>query len=382
MPTIYLIYLFPNSDPKIQLVFMGGSSMIDGIIIKTSINNLEEWLALTKIQTWSSIDKTSGEMRSRKCENQIITKHRGKWEFYNIELIEVKKLNVNSTSYYLNIRGSLHKNHFNGKNYQPFNYSDLQYQIRHICKSLFIEPENARISVLEFGVNIITPFNVKAFLDNNVIDFKGKRFDKYLPDKRGLELGLFCRLSQYQIKLYDKGKQNGLDFNLMRFEKKCKKMQGLKKYGIINLSDLLDRAKVYSLKSLLLKAWNDVLIYDIADSVLLSIEISDNDKKFLSDGRDEKYWRKIKETNINRYNYKRKKYRVLVKKIGLNYHRLIYKKLDETLDSLFDNSTNLPVVISSQLNNLTIKIKGNIIESISKYCNPCIWNGPVIVKYN
>ena len=361
---------------------MGGSSMIDGIIIKTSINNLEEWLALTKIQTWSSIDKTSGEIRSRKCENQIITKHRGKWEFYNIEMIEVKKLNVNTTSYYLNIRGSLHKNHFDGKNYQPFKYSDLQCQIRHICKSLFIEPENARISVLEFGVNIITPLNVKAFLDNNVIDFKGKRFDKYLPDKRGLELGLFCRLSQYQIKLYDKGKQNNLDFNLMRFEKKYKKMQGLKKYEIINLSDLLDRAKVYSLKSLLLKAWNDVLIYDIEDTELLSYKISEEDRRFLSDGRNYKYWEIIKKANRNNHNYKRKKYKELVKRFGLNYHSLIYKNLGETWDGLFDNSTNLPVVISSQLNNLTIKIKGKYIESISKYCNPCIWNGPVIVKYN
>jgi hypothetical protein len=361
---------------------MGGSSMIDGIIIKTSINNLEEWLALTKIQTWSSIDKTSGEMRSRKCENQIITKHRGKWEFYNIEMIEVKKLNVNSTSYYLNIRGSLHKNHFNGKNYQLFNYSDLQYQIRHICKSLFIEPENARISGLEFGVNLVTPFNVKAFLDNNVLDFKGKRFDKYLPDKRGLGLGLFCPLSQYQIKLYDKGAQNKLDYNLMRFEKKCLRMQVLKKLKIINLSDLLDKAKVYSLKPMLLRAWNDVLIYDIEDSEMLSIEISDDDKRFLSDGRSEIYWQKIKEASLNSYNYKRRKYRELVQKFGLNYHSLIYKKLGETWDSLFDNSTNLPVVISTQLNNLTIKIKGKYIESISKYCNPCIWNGPVIVNYN
>ena len=361
---------------------MGGSNMIDGIIINSSINNLEEWLALTKIQTWSSIDKTSGEMRSQKCENQIITKHRGKWEFYNIELVEVKKLNVNSTSYYLNIRGSLHKNHFNGKNYQPFDFSALQCQIRHICTSLFIEPESARISSLEFGVNIVVPFNVKAFLDNNVIDYKGKRFDKYFPDKRGLELGLYCRLSQYQIKLYDKGKQNKLDYNLMRFEKKCKRMQVLKKNGIFNLSDLLDKEKVYSLKSMLVRAWNNVLIYDIADSELLSIELPDADKRFLSDGRNEKYWVKIKETDRNSYNYKRKKYRELVKRFGLNYHSLIHTKIGETWDSLFENSTNLPVVTSPQLNNLTIKIKGKYIESISKYCNPCIWSGPAIVNYN
>ncbi len=382
MPIIYLIYLFSNSDPQVQLVFLGGSSMIDGIIIKTSINNLEEWLALTKIQTWSSIDKTSGEMRSRKCENQIITKHRGKWEFYNIEMIEVKKLNVNTTSYYLNIRGSLHKNHFDGKNYQPFKYSDLQCQIRHICKSLFIEPENARISGLEFGVNLVTPFNVKAFLDNNVLDFKGKRFDKYLPDKRGLELGLFCPLSQYQIKLYDKGAQNKLDYNLMRFEKKCKKMQVLKKHGIVNLSDLLDKAKVYSLIAILLRAWKDVLIYDIEDTDLLSYKISEENKRFLSDGHNHKNWREIRENDRNSFNYKRRKYRELVKRFGLNYHSLVYDKLGENWDSLFDNSTNLPVIISTRLNNLTIKIKSKYIESISKYCNPCIWNGPVIVNYN
>jgi glycosyltransferase involved in cell wall biosynthesis len=76
------------------------------------------------------------------------------------------------------------------------------------------------------------------------------------------------------------------------------------------------------------------------------------------------------------------KYKELVKRFGLNYHSLIYKNLGETWDSLFDNSTNLPVVVSSQLNNLTIKIKGKYNESISKYCNPCIWNGPVIVNYN
>ncbi len=359
---------------------MGGFSMIDGISIKSSIANLEEWLALTGVKLSTSTDITSGEIRVRKGENSVSTQHHGKWEQYAINVIEVKS--VVSIIYHLNIRGSLHKNHFKGENWQPFNFSDLQYQIRHICISLFIEPESARISGLEFGINIDTPFNVKAFLDDYVIDFKGKRFDKYIPDKRGLELGLYCRFSQYQIKLYDKGKQNNLDFNLMRFEKKCKKMQVLKKMDILHLSDLLDKAKVYSLKPLLLKAWDSVLINDIEDSEMLSIEISDDDKRFLSDGRNHKNWGKIKENDRNSFNYKRRKYRELVKRFGLNYHSLIYKKLGETWDSLFDNSTNLPVVISYQLNNPTIKIKGKYIESISKYCNPCIWNGPVIVNYN
>lgn len=359
---------------------MGGFSMIDGITIRTLITNREEWSNLTGIDLSAPTYISSGEMKARISENCTVTKYYGKWEGF---FIDVREVNSGvSTKFYLNIRGSFHKNHFNGKNYQPFSYSDLQYQIRHICESLFIKPESARISSLEFGVNIITPFNVKAFLDNNVLDYKGKIFDKYFPDKRGLELGLFCRLSQYQIKLYDKGKQNKLDDNLMRFEKKCKKMQVLKKMGILYLSDLLDKAKVYSLKPILLRAWNDVLIYDIEDSEMLSIEISDDDKRFLLDGRNHKYWGKIKENDRNRFNYQRRKYRELVKRFGLNYHSLVYDKLGETWDSLFENSTNLPVVISSQLNNLTLKIKGKYIESISKYCNPCIWNGPVIVNYN
>ena len=354
--------------------------MIDGISIRTLITNREEWSNLTGIDLSAPTYISSGELKVRISENCTVTKYYGKWEGFFIDVREVKR--GVSVKFYLNIRGSFHKNHYKGENWQPFKFSDLQYQIKHICKSLFIKPESALISGLEFGVNIVAPFNVKAFLDNNVLDFKGKRFDKYLPDKRGLELGLFCPLSQYQIKLYDKGKQNNLDCKLMRFEKKCKKMQGLKKYGIINLSDLLDKAKVYSLKPILLRAWNDVLIYDIEDSEMSSIEISDDDKRFLLDGRNHKYWGKIKENDRNRFNYQRRKYRELVQKFGLNYHSLIYKKLGENWDSLFENSTNLPVVISPQLNNLTIKIKGKYIESISKYCNPCIWNGPVIVNYN
>jgi len=359
---------------------MGGFSMIDGITIRTSITNREEWSNLTGVDLSAPTYISSGELKVRISENCTVTKYYGKWEGFFIDVREVKR--GVSVKFYLNIRGSFHKNHFNGKNYQPFSYSDLQYQIRHICESLFIKPESAFISGFEFGVNIVTPFNVKAFLDNNVLDFKGKRFDKYLPDKRGLELGLFCRLSQYQIKLYDKGAQNKLDYNLMRFEKKCLRMQVLKKLKIINLSDLLDKAKVYSLKPMLLRTWNDVLVYDIEDSEMLSIEISDDDKRVLSDGCNHKNWGKIKENDRNRFNYQRRKYRELVKRFGLNYHSLIYDKIGETWDSLFENSTNLPVVISPQLNNLTIKIKGKYIESISKYCNPCIWNGPVIVNYN
>ena len=91
---------------------MGGSSMIDGITIKTYINNLDEWLDLTQIKAWTSTDSTTGEIEARKRDNQIVIKHRACWEKYRLEINEVRDLKNDSTIYYLNIRGSLHKNHF------------------------------------------------------------------------------------------------------------------------------------------------------------------------------------------------------------------------------------------------------------------------------
>ena len=44
----------------------------------------------------------------------------------------------------------------------------------------------------------------------------------------------FC-YSQYEVKVYDKGKQYGLTYDVLRFEKKLKKMEG---FGYIKLDDL------------------------------------------------------------------------------------------------------------------------------------------------
>jgi hypothetical protein len=361
---------------------MGGINMIDGITIKTSINNLDEWLVSTNVKAWTSTDNTTGEIRSRKRESKIVIKRRGKWENYNIEIIEVRELKNDLTKYYLNIRGSLHKNNFDGANWQEFNWNALQNQVWHLCKSLFIEPQNARISRIEFGVNIETPFSVSQFLNTNVIDIKGRGFNYYRRDANGLELGLFCEFKQYSIKLYDKGKQYDLSYNLMRFEKKCIKMQVIKKSGIVLLSDLLDKQKLCRLKPMLLKAWDDILISDIENEDNLSPKITAKEYNLFLNGKSSNYWQKMKQTDVGQYNYNRSKFKKIVKRFGLNYHSLIRAQIEETWDYLFQNSTNLPLGIDKVFNEFTIKIKGNNKEYFSKYCNPCIWDSSSIVNYN
>ena len=336
--------------------------MIDGITIQYSIDNFEIWSERTQIQFHTATNTATGEIRTKKREDQIVTTRNGKWETFELEVKEVCYIETGIKKYYLRIKGSLHKNYFNGKNFLPFKWADLQTQIHHISKTLLIEPNKARISTIEVGVNIVSPFEVKPFLKENVINYKGKEFKTYKADRNGLELGLFCDLSQYKVKLYDKGLQNNLPINLMRFEKRFLKMQIPKNKGVLYLSDLLDIQKVKKLKPLIVRAWENVLIYDIENSKGLKKTLG-SDYDLLLNGRNPKYWGSIKGVNRDRYNYQRGKFKEIVIKYGGNYHSIVLDLIKKEWDSLFINSTNLPIGESAELRNLTLKIKGKNVGS-------------------
>ena len=358
---------------------MGGIKMIDGITIQTIIDDFEIWKEQTLIQFSNPINIDTGEMRTKKRNDQIVTIFRGKWETFELKVTEVKYIKTGSKIYYLKIKGSLHKNHFYGKNFQLFNWVDLQTQIHHICETLLIDPNKAQISTIEVGVNIVPPFNVTSFLKANVIDYKGKEFKRYKADRNRIELGLFCDLSQYQVKLYDKGLQNNLENNLMRFEKRFRRMQIPKNKGVLYLSDLLDIQKVKNLKPLIVDAWKNLLIYDIEN---LKGKALESDYELVLNGKNPRYWEEIKSINRDKYNYQRGKFKKIVLKYGNNYHSIVLDLVEKEWDSLLNNSTNLPIVKSVEFHNLTFKIKGKITKSISKYCIPCIWDCSSIVKYN
>lgn len=338
--------------------------MIDGITIHYSIYNFEIWREQVQIQFYHPTNTDTGEIKTKKRDDEIVTTFNGKWETFELEVKEVSNLETRCKRYYLKIKGSLHKNHFNGKNFQPFTWIDLQTQLHHICKTLLIDPIKARISTIEIGLNIVTPFEVTTFLKCNVINYKGKEFKTYKADKNGFELGLFCDLSQYKVKLYNKGLQNNLPINLMRFEKRFLKMQIPQKKGVLYLSDLLDIQKVKKLKPLIVEAWENVLIYDIENLKGLKKTLG-SDYDLLLNGQNPKYWRKIKVANRDRYNYQRGKFKDIVLKYGTNSHCLVSDLIKNEWESLFINSTNLPIGESAELRNLTLKIKGKNVGSQS-----------------
>lgn len=349
---------------------------MDGITLKTIIENFEVWRRSLNLSLVASVDIfDTGEIRTKKRNDATITTHRGKWETFDLIIKEVLSNTTGKHLFYLTIKGSLHKNFYKGTNYLPFTWQQLQDQINHLCNALSINPSQAQISGLEIGVNICTPFEVTSFLMGNVISYKGNSFNRYKKDTAGVCLGIVCNLSQYEVKIYDKGLQNNLPYKLCRFELKYLKMQALNSRGIKYLSDLQNFTKVYNLQTMLLNAWNDVLIFDVLQPVK-KLPIKPREIELLIEGQNPKFWEQLKENNTgDHFKYVRKGFKKLVANYGNNWQPLVYGLISNEWQTLFKNYPNLPTGKNDLLPILTIKIKGKNGEFIftgpKRFCLSC-----------
>lgn len=158
----------------------------------------------------------------------------------------------------IEITGSLHK-HFNDgiHNWNDFNRVDLWDTVYNVCNWLQIGPSTAELHNLEFGVNLIVPFNPKSLL-TDLIAYKGKIFAKVSLPKQGTYYQ--AETSDYFLKCYDKSAQFGREDHLLRLEVKVKVMRCLNEIGIHSLQDLQDSKKLLRLGDFLVRAWDCVLI--------------------------------------------------------------------------------------------------------------------------
>jgi hypothetical protein len=256
--------------------------MLDGIKV-TAIIEHENRPNL--ISFFSPIEKETGLLKEDSYEE-------GEFEEYKLQLLKLKS---GRTGYRLNISGSLHKNHQKGTNFEPFTFGDLVSEVRHLCTSLKIDPAKTYLQNIEIGLNLPSWFNPIQYLDDNLLVFQNSIFKKYDPDKRGREIGFYCKKTDFTIKIYDKGFQFDLIQDLLRFEIKFNKMRELKKFGIVTLADLTDQTKVRRLITILEKAWSEVLIYDIKE---MPKNLTASQKRFLENCSSKDYWyRWNKESN-------------------------------------------------------------------------------------
>jgi hypothetical protein len=160
--------------------------------------------------------------------------------------------------------GSLHK-YYNDEfqNHNDFNVYDVSRVVCEVEDKIKFDAYNSEVNVLEFAVNIITPFPPKLLLDNLVVH-KGKPFDKVPRKYKNKSHYYTCVHSQFIIKAYDKGLQYDLPYNVLRFEIRVGTMQFLRNKGvnIRYFADLLNLDIYEPLSKILIETFEEIVFRD------------------------------------------------------------------------------------------------------------------------
>ena len=165
------------------------------------------------------------------------------------------------------IKGSLHKYWNRGQhNYNDFSIEDIRKTINDLQSKFKINPLVASIHNLEIGLNINTPFDPNIFLKNLVV-FKNTPFDNMRVKGQGK--GKEVYMTQYGIKIYNKGLQYGTKEFILRYEKKITTMDSLKR-GKIFLSDLTNPEFANHCLKQLLESYEELIVTEKLSEGLLS----------------------------------------------------------------------------------------------------------------
>ncbi|WP_245565226.1 hypothetical protein [Spirosoma spitsbergense] len=214
-------------------------------------------------------------------------------------------------------KGSLHKfGNYGEHNADQFTATDLLLTLDQLVTLYGIDPFNSKINTIEFGVNVELPFPVAQLLDN-LICYKNKPFRCDTGSKTPYHE---CRFQRFTVKLYDKGKQRGLDGNLLRVEVKVAKMVYFDKTGVrLNtLADLLTVTNYRPLGALLMDTFNRIL-FD--DPTIKPDALTAREREIYRDGCNPRFWQipdNLTTTQANTHNQRllrtERRYRALLDK--------------------------------------------------------------------
>ncbi len=247
-------------------------------------------------------------------------------------------------------QGSVHKYYNQGlHNYNRFTLSRFRETVAEL--SAFISPQD-RVNVLEFGINLLTPFNPSDFI-GHLIAHKGVAVNKTkLPGEHYSEV----RRSQYKIKIYHKGLQFSQG-NILRIELRYDKMENLFPGGLA-WGDLCEQKIWENLGERLISAFKELIYYD--PSIDLSVVTSDRDKSLLIEGNNPIFWEKQQGPHISRI---RTHFQKTVRKYG-NTFTLLPDLIRDELVQLIDID-HLDEMVSSD--RIAIPVEGQGMVSSDQF---------------
>lgn len=281
---------------------------------------------------------------------------------------------------HINLQGSIHE-YFHGNNSGDFTFSEVEKAIENICSALNIDSGLTPLHNLEFGVNVVLPFPVVTFLDS-IYSYKGQRPERIAYSGKGLMIKFF--LKQYELKLYDKGIQRGLNENILRVEIKVRRMQYLQAKGlpIKTLNDLLNDCSHSKLKGLLLTSISSLII---GERKVNRDNMTSNEKRISKECSNPFYWFDLWENNPTLYRKRLTRFKEINNKYGrLRIQSTVSSLVGQKWDELtLKSSTDITGVIiestsakfqqnSTSSTDITLQIIGNIRTlPIQRQCKSC-----------
>lgn len=302
-------------------------TMFDYIYSKIGKISPAEILSNPELEFTTILNLTTGEIGYGNKER----KHGGTRQPKNIKRAMMDGLTIKVTNnQHINLEGSLHE-FAHGNNYGQFNVEDLHTAVRRIESTIGVPARNIRLHNLEFGVNVHLPFPVADFLDN-ILSYKGREPDRITYNGKG-NMRKFT-FERYEVKLYDKGLQYGLDrVNILRVELKVTRMihvQG--KTGIKTLSCLLRRENYPLLMDLLIEPVRDAII---SENGLPMEGLNKYSRKLHKEGRSRRYWANLFKNNRRQYWKKSRQYKQLIEESGIvTMKGTVLEEISKTWDRL------------------------------------------------
>jgi len=185
------------------------------------------------------------------------------------------------------LSGSWHKHYYNGYNYEDFTLIQFIECVTSFCQLFNLDPTYLKLLQLEAGVNIRTLQDPDQILNCFVCNQVGESFSR-MRQHENKSIGIELYRIEYGDKIYNKGKQNELDYNLLRFERKMKTGKYFRPHGINVLSDLLN-AETWQILSGILKQAFDQLI--MKEPSIRMNELSSLNEKFVSRTQSPDHWK-------------------------------------------------------------------------------------------
>lgn len=245
-----------------------------------------------------------------------------KANYYNMEFRVTEK--------YAFVQNSLHvfNNEFlhnKSTNYNDFSFFELRNSLEKLEKKVS-GVFDAEITQLEFGFNFYTSMPPSNIIKNNILmhDFNGHSVDRLMEHSSSLKRFDY---HNYQVKVYDKGQQNKLSNNLMRYEVRFIRTPELRKLNIVKIADLKNRANLQNVFEYSMKRFDSLII---VDSIPFDYSISADEKSLITQYRSSDFWNTQKDRDLRNQKSKHK----------LRFNELLHKHNLLTIKTELRNSLN------------------------------------------